>query len=56
MQNIGLVLLAFAFVFAIIAAFWGPAAWPRAHFGWLAISFWIASELFAGIARSGFIH
>lgn len=56
MQNIGLILLVFAFVFACIAAFFGPAVWPRAHFGWLAIAFWIASELIGGIARSGLIH
>jgi hypothetical protein len=51
MQNIGLILLVFAFVFAAIAAFAGPTVWPRAHFGWLAITFWIASELLGGLAR-----
>jgi hypothetical protein len=54
MQNIGLILLVFAFVFACIAA--SGWVWPRAHFGWLAVAFWIASELIGGVARSGMLH
>jgi hypothetical protein len=48
-----LVLLVFAFVFCIIAAFFypQPAGTPwygRVHFGWLGISCWIATMLFKG--------
>jgi hypothetical protein len=54
MQNTGLILLVFAFVFAFIAAVFGtqPAS-PRwnVHFGWLAVTCWIASELIGGLAR-----
>jgi hypothetical protein len=52
-QNIGLILLVFAFVFACIAAsFPGVNGyWGRFHFGWLAVAFWIASELIGGLAR-----
>ena len=49
MQNLGLILLVFAFVFACIACRWTTMApW---HFGWLAVAFWIASELLGGLAR-----
>jgi hypothetical protein len=51
MQNVGLILLVFAFVFAVIAAMAGPSVWPRVHLGWLAIAFWIASELIGGLGR-----
>lgn len=54
MQNIGLILLVFAFVFACIAARWQPAApW---NFGWLAVAFWIASELIGGMGRVLGLH
>ena len=51
MQNLGLVLLVFAFVLAAIAAciIDGTGRW---RFGWAAIAFWIASELFAGLGRA----
>jgi hypothetical protein len=49
MQNIGLILLVFAFVFACIAARWASIApW---NIGWLAIACWIASELIGGVAK-----
>lgn len=50
MQNIGLILLVFAFVFAVIAAVivQGQGRW---HFGWAAIAFWIASELIGGLGK-----
>lgn len=53
MANIGLILLVFAFVFACIAAtFPGTNGyWGRFHFGWLAIAFWIASELLGGLSK-----
>ncbi|HEV8464139.1 MAG TPA: hypothetical protein VGQ63_03955 [Pseudolabrys sp.] len=55
MQNVGLILLVFAFVFACIAATFpatGPNGyWGRFHFGWLSVAFWIASELLGGLAR-----
>jgi hypothetical protein len=49
--NLGLVLLVFAFVFAVIAGAVMVAA-GRFHFGWLSIAFWIAAELFAGLGRA----
>jgi len=50
MANIGLILLCFAFVFAVIAAciMEGSGRW---HFGWAAVAFWIASELIGGLGR-----
>lgn len=51
MQNIGLILLAFAFVFACFAAFYTPPAPSRVHFLSLAVAFWIASELIGGLGR-----
>jgi hypothetical protein len=51
---VGLVLLAFAFVFACLAA--GPVVRLdpyRMHLGWAAIALWIASEIFG---RAGFVH
>jgi hypothetical protein len=54
MQNIGLVFLVFSFVLALIAAFAGPAVWPRVpHLGWLAFAFFVAAELFGGLSRAG---
>lgn len=55
MQNIGLILLVFALVFACIAARWGNLVSPWS-FGWLSIACWIASELIGGVARSGLLH
>jgi hypothetical protein len=48
MQNLGLILLVFAFVFAVIAAtvFESQGRW---HFGWGAVAFWIASQLIGGL-------
>ena len=44
---LGLVLLAFAFVFAVGAAVPHMRFDPyRMHLGWAATAFWIASELF----------
>jgi hypothetical protein len=51
MQNVGLILLVFAFVFACIAACFVTQLAPRWHFGWLAVAFWIASELLGGLGR-----
>ena len=50
MQNVGLILLVFAFVFAVIAAcvMQGTGRW---HFGWGAVAFWIAAELIGGVGR-----
>jgi hypothetical protein len=50
MQNVGLILLVFAFVFAVIAAcvMDGTGRW---RFGWAAIAFWIAAELLGGLGR-----
>jgi hypothetical protein len=49
MQNLGLILLVFAFVIALVATHVQEIrGW---HMGWLALAFWIASELIGGIAR-----
>jgi hypothetical protein len=49
MQNIGLIILVFAFVVACIATrIQTIGVW---HLGWLALALWIASELIGGIAR-----
>lgn len=54
MQNIGLILLVFAFVVACIATrIQQVGTWNLIA---LSIAFWIASELIGGIARSGLIH
>lgn len=50
MQNVGLILLVFAFVFAVIAAVVTPSV-DRWSFGWAAVAFWIASELLGGLGR-----
>jgi hypothetical protein len=50
MQNVGLILLVFAFVCAVIAAVFQPG-FARWHFGWAAVAFWIASELLGGLGR-----
>jgi hypothetical protein len=50
MQNVGLILLVFAFVFACIAAAF-QVQFGRWNFIALAIAFWIASELLGGLAR-----
>ena len=52
MQNIGLILLVFAFVLACLASR-GIGA-PPWQLGWAAIACWIASELIGGLAR--FVH
>jgi hypothetical protein len=50
MQNVGLILLVFAFVFAVIASCIMEAQ-GRWHFGWGAVAFWIASELLGGLGK-----
>jgi len=50
MANLGLVLLAFAFVFAVICACVMQQA-GRFHLGWAAIACWIAAELLGGLGR-----
>jgi hypothetical protein len=50
MQNVGLILLVFAFVFACIAAAFNITI-GRWNFIGLALAFWIASELLGGLAR-----
>lgn len=51
MQNVGLILLCFAFVFGVIATciMQGTGRW---HFGWAAVTFWIAAELLGGLGRA----
>jgi hypothetical protein len=49
MQNIGLILLVFAFVVACIATrIQTIGVW---HLGWVALALWIASELIGGVVR-----
>jgi len=50
MQNIGLILLVFAFVLACLAAY--GVGRPPWHLGWAAVAFWIASELLGGLGRA----
>jgi hypothetical protein len=47
--NAGLVLLTFAFVFAVIAARWSSL--PPWNLLAVAIAFWIASQLLGGLDR-----
>jgi hypothetical protein len=56
MQNVGLILLVFAFVCAVIAAVYRPTPTPRRHLGWAAVAFWIASELIGGLGRVTGMH
>lgn len=51
MQNVGLILLCFAFVFAVIAACVMTTT-GRWHFGWTAVAFWIAAELLGGLGKA----
>jgi len=51
MQNLGLILLVFAFVFAVIAACIMVQS-GRFHLGWAAVAFWIAAELLGGLGRA----
>ena len=54
MQNIGLILLVFAFVFACVAVRMGAVGtWQMLP---LAVACWIAAELVGGVARSGLLH
>ena len=48
-MNAGLVLILLAFVFSFLAAISVPAP-PRIHWGWLAVTLWLAS-LLVGSAR-----
>ena len=50
MQNAGLILLVFSFVFAVIAATTMTQA-GRFHLGWASIACWIDSELIGGLGR-----
>jgi hypothetical protein len=50
MQNVGLILLVFAFVFGCIAT-WFMESHPKMNFGWAALTFWIAAELLGGISK-----
>jgi hypothetical protein len=51
MQNVGLILLVFAFVLACIAGCFIVSVQQRFHLGWLAVAFWIASELIGGLGK-----
>ncbi len=46
-----LIILAFAFVFECIAAFWQPSPSPRVHFGWLGVAFLILYLIVGGAAK-----
>jgi len=56
MNNVGLVLLVFGFVCAVLATLWNPQPAPRWHLGWASIAFWIAAELFGGLSRTFGLH
>jgi hypothetical protein len=55
MNNIGIVLLVFAFVCAVLAAVWGEVG-GRFNLGSAAIAFWIAAEIFGGVASHLGLH
>jgi len=50
MQNVSLILLVFAFVFACIAALFSESI-RNVHVGWLAVAFWIIAEILGGVGR-----
>lgn len=50
MQNVPLILLVFAFVFAVIAASFMQSL-NRWHFGWAAVACWIAAELLGKVTH-----
>lgn len=50
MANVGLIFLAFAFVFACLYTF-GMDGFGRARMLGLVLAFWIASELIGGLPR-----
>jgi uncharacterized membrane protein (DUF485 family) len=52
--SVGVILLVFGFVCALLAAFLQPQPpgtpiWGRVHLGWLAIAFLIAAMIFGGL-------
>jgi DMSO reductase anchor subunit len=49
MAMLGTVLLVFAFVLAVIAAFVPGPVYGRWHLGWAAMAFYFASLLFGGL-------
>lgn len=51
MGNVGLILLVFAFVCAVIAALWAqpPGYLGRVNFLGAALAFWLAAVLFGGV-------
>ena len=52
MANLGLILLVFAFVCAVLATFSRAPGPPwYVHLGWAAVSFWLAAEIFGGVSR-----
>lgn len=53
MGNLGLVLLVFAFVIFVLAAFNVSARWNLIAAG---LAFWVAAEIFGGLAKFGYIH
>jgi hypothetical protein len=50
MQHLSLILLVFAFVFAVIAAavIQGTGRW---HFGWAALAFYLLSLIVGGVSK-----
>lgn len=55
MVNLGIILLVFSFVCAVLAALVWPnppgnaPGWFRVHLGWLALAFLVAAMIFGGL-------
>jgi Na+/H+ antiporter NhaC len=45
MGTISLILLVFAFVCFVIAAFWNPPSPPRVLLGWFGLACWVLAEI-----------
>ena len=47
-MTIGTILLVFAFVLLVLAAFWNPGP-PRVQLGWAGLACWCLAQLLGGL-------